>query len=84
MSNRQSKYSISPNSGRLRKKIRLHDDVPFYHRKGFNDFEFKRKLVFAIILLLMGLGIYKFVLIPDKSLTDLAKVKPKTDQNGKR
>jgi hypothetical protein len=84
MSNRQSKYSISPNSGRLRKKIRLHDDVPFYHRKGFNDFEFKRKLVFGIILFFMCLGIYFFVLTPEKTMTDFTKVTPKTDQNGKR
>jgi len=53
------KYSISPNSGRLRKRIKKSssDDNGLF-KKRLDNFSFNSKVVFAVVLLIIGGALY--------------------------
>lgn len=57
-------YSISPRSGRLRKRIRVHKKKPFWKRSKVK----KRFQVFVWILLLIGFLVSLILVLPELDL----------------
>lgn len=53
------KYSISPNSGRLRKRIKKSssEDVGLF-KKRLDNFSYNSKLVFVIMLIFIGIVLF--------------------------
>lgn len=72
-----SKYSISPNSGRLRKKVRIRENVPVYKRMAIDDFNIKRFVVFFILFLLLAAIIYTLIDVEDTTYIEMTKLKKK-------
>jgi hypothetical protein len=52
-----TKYSISPRSGRLRKKVKLDD---FKNKQGFDNSKRNDRIVVVSIILIMIIAIYFF------------------------
>lgn len=52
-----TKYSISPRSGRLRKKVKLDD---FKNKDDFDNSKRNHKIIIATIILLMMIALYYF------------------------
>ena len=62
-------YSISPNSGRLRKRIRVKDSTPFYSKRRF-----KRRMKTALwIVLLVGFLITLIMIAPELNVSEKKK-----------
>lgn len=62
-------YSISPNSGRLRKRLRVKDNTPFYAKRRF-----KRKMKTALwIVLLIGFLITLIMIAPELNVSQKKK-----------
>lgn len=57
-------YSISPRSGRLRKRVRIHKKKPFFKRTKIK----KRLQVFVWVLLLIGFVVSLVLVLPELDL----------------
>jgi hypothetical protein len=62
-------YSISPNSGRLRKRIRVKEKKPFYSRRSFK----KRMKMVLWILLLAGFVVTLIMVAPELNVSQKKK-----------
>jgi hypothetical protein len=53
------KYSISPNSGRLRKRVKKtsSEDKGLF-KKRLDNFSFNSKIVFFVMLIIVGISLY--------------------------
>jgi hypothetical protein len=72
-----SKYSISPNSGRLRKKVRIRENVPMYKRVGIDDFNIKRLIIFLIVFIIFVGILYTLIDIDDTTYIEMTKINTK-------
>lgn len=64
-------YSISPRSGRLRKRVKQKKRKPFWHRSGVK----KKMTTLVWILLLIGFLLSVILVIPELDLESTKKVK---------
>lgn len=69
-----TKYSISPNSGRLRKKVRIRENVPVYKRMGIDDFNIKRLVIFLIVFIIFVSILYTLIGIEDSTYIEMTKI----------
>jgi cytoskeletal protein RodZ len=56
------KYSISPNSGRLRKRVKKTSENSGLFKKRLDNFSFNSKVIFVVMLLVLS-GILYFAFI---------------------